>query len=88
MTPFQRYSGISLLENFEPALSAQRWTCPRQQPYLALPGHADGSPVLVTGRPIDHLLSLPHVESVAYRTAIQLTLLTSLHCGKREKSPL
>lgn len=50
-------------------------------PYLALPCHTDGCPVGVAGGAVDHRLRLAHVEAVADGPAVQLALLTPLHCG-------
>lgn len=54
---------------------------PVAQPYLALAPHTDGRAVGLAGGAVDHRLRLAHVEAVADGPAVQLTLLTPLHCG-------
>lgn len=54
-------------------------------PYLALPCHADGRAVGLAGGAVDHGLCLAHVEAVADGPAVQLALLTPLHCGHNTK---
>ena len=56
--------------------------------YLALPGHTDGRAILVTGGAINDLLSLPHIEAVAHRLAVQLTLPVALDYQKRQQKPI
>lgn len=55
--------------------------------YLALPRHADGRAVLVTGGTINDLLRLPYVEAVAHCLAVQLTLPIALGYRKRKTQP-
>lgn len=59
---------------------------PVQGTYLALPRHADGRAILVTGGAINDLLSLPDVEAVAHCLAVQLTLPVALYYQKKKKA--
>lgn len=75
------------------AVCRHRSNTPRPTPdtpvwgtYLALPGHADGRPVLVTGGTINDLLSLPNIEAVAHCLAVQLTLPIALDYQKQQQN--
>ena len=75
------------------AVCRHRSNTPRPTPdtpvwgtYLALPRHADGRPVLVTGGTINDLLSLPNIEAVAHCLAVQLTLPIALDYKNNNKT--
>lgn len=77
------------------AVGRHRSNTPRPTPdtpvrgtYLALPGHADGRTILVTGGTINDLLSLPNIEAVAHCLAVQLTLPIALDYQKQQQKPI
>lgn len=59
---------------------------PARATYLALPRHADGRAILVTGGTVNDLLSLPDIEAVAHRLAVQFTLPIALYYQKKGKT--